>query len=138
MITARTPFVSIIIPVRNVGKIIGQCLKSLKNLNYPKDKYEVIVSDSESSDDTLSIAQEYDTIAVSTPKRSVCAGRNEGFKAAKGEIIAFSDADCVMDKDWIKNSIKYFDDPAIGGGGGINITPPDEPAFANAAAFVFD
>lgn len=132
------PFVSIIIPVRNVGKIIGQCLESLKNLNYPKDKYEVIIADSESSDNTPSIVKKYGVILVSTTKRSVCAGRNEGFKAARGEIVAFSDADCLMDKDWIKNSIKYFQDTAIGGVGGPNITPANDTAFAKAVGFIFD
>ena len=134
----RYPFVSIIIPVRNVGKIIGQCLEGLNNLNYPKDKYEIIISDSESTDDTRAIVKKYGAIFVSTPKRSVCAGRNEGFRAAKGEIIAFSDADCVMDKNWIINCLKYFENPAIGAVGGPNITPADDTAFAKAVGFVFD
>jgi cellulose synthase/poly-beta-1,6-N-acetylglucosamine synthase-like glycosyltransferase len=132
------PFVSIIIPVRNVEKIIGQCLKSLNKLNYPKDKYEIIISDSESDDATPSIVQKYGAIFISTPKRSVCAGRNEGFKIAQGEIIAFSDADCLMDKNWIKNSLKYFKNPTIAGVGGPNITPSDEAAFAKAVGFVFN
>lgn len=132
------PFVSIIIPVRNVQNIIGQCLESLKNLNYPKDRYEVIISDSQSDDKTSSIVQKYKAVLVSTPKRSVCAGRNEGFKAAKGEIIAFSDADCVMDKNWIKNGLKYFQDPKVGAIGGPNITPANDVPFARAIGFVLD
>lgn len=132
------PFVSIIIPVRNVEKIIGRCLESLKKLDYPKDKYEIIIADSNSDDGTQSIVREYGAILVSTPKRSICAGRNEGFKVARGQIIAFSDADCLMDKDWIKNSLKYFKDPTVAGVGGINITPPDETAFGRAVGFVFD
>lgn len=132
------PFVSIIIPVRNVGKIIGQCLESLKNLNYPMDKYEVIISDSESSDNTQEVVKKYAATLVSTPKRSVVAGRNEGFKIAKGDFVAFSDADCVMDKNWIQNSLKYFEDPKIGAVGGPNITPDDDKPFAKAVGFVFD
>src|SRR3989344_3252080 len=132
------PFVSIIVPVRNVEKIIKPCLKSLNELNYPKDKYEVIIADSESTDRTPEIAKEYNAIYISTPKRSVCAGRNEGFKVARGEIIAFSDADCVMDKNWIKNSIKYFQDKRVAAVGGPNITPPNDTAFAKAVGFVFN
>jgi len=132
------PFISIVIPVRNVGKIIGQCLESLKNLDYPKDKYEVIISASPSTDDTEQIVRKYGAIFVSTPKTSVCAGRNEGFKVAQGQIIAFSDADCVMDKNWIKNAVKYFDDPKIGAVGGPNITPQNDTAFAKAVGFVFN
>jgi len=132
------PFVSIVIPVRNVAKIIEPCLKSLASLNYPKDKYEVIISDSHSTDNTKEIVEKYNDIYISTEKQSICAGRNEGFKVAKGDIIAFSDADCVMDKDWIKNSIKYFKDKKIGGVGGINITPENETDFGKAVGFVLD
>ncbi|MBI2041604.1 MAG: glycosyltransferase [Candidatus Nealsonbacteria bacterium] len=134
----NNPFVSIIIPTRNVGKFISKCLESLNNLDYPKDKYEVIIADSESTDETPSIARKYGAILVSTAKRSVCAGRNEGFKIAKGEIIAFSDADCVMDKNWIKNSIKYFEDSVVGGVGGPNLSPADDTSFAKAVSFVLD
>lgn len=132
------PFVSIIIPVRNAGKIIGQCLESLNNINYPRDKYEIIISDSESTDNTPEIVKKYGAVLVSTQKRSVVAGRNEGFKIARGEIVAFSDADCVMDKDWIKNSLKYFADPKIGAVGGPNITPNNDKPFARAVGFVFN
>lgn len=132
------PLISIVIPVRNVEAIIGQCLESLKKLNYPKDKYEVIISDSQSSDNTPSIAKKYGVKFISTPKRSVCAGRNEGFKVAKGDIVAFSDADCVMDKNWITNSLKYFEDPIVGAVGGPNITPANDTPFARAVGFVLN
>lgn len=132
------PFVSIVIPVRNVEKILGRCLESLKVLDYPKDKYEVIIADSESNDNTPSIAKKYGVIFISTSKKSVCAGRNEGFKITKGEIIAFSDADCVMDRNWIKNSLKYFADPKVGAVGGPNLSPADDTAFAKAVSFIFD
>lgn len=132
------PFISIIIPVRNVENIISQCLESLKALDYPGDKYEVIIADSESDDKTPLIVEKYGAILVSTPKRSVCAGRNEGFKVAKGDIIAFSDADCIMDRNWIKNSLKYFEDPKVAAVGGPNITPQNDTPFAKAVGFVFD
>jgi len=132
------PFVSIIIPVRNVEKNIGQCLQALEKLNYPKDRYEIIIADSESTDRTKSIVEAHRAIYVSTPKKSVCAGRNAGFASARGEIIAFSDADCVADANWIKNSLKYFSDPKIGAVGGPNFTPPDETNFAKAVGFVFN
>ena len=132
------PFVSIIIPVRNVEKDIGRCLESLNKLNYPKNKYEVIVADSNSEDKTPQIVKQYGAIIASTPQKSICAGRNEGLKVSRGKIIAFSDADCLMDENWIRNSLKYFQDSNIGGVGGINITPFDEAAFGKAVGFVLD
>jgi len=132
------PLVSIIIPTKNVESIIGHCLKSLQKINYPKNKFEVIISDNDSSDKTPEIVKIYKYKYISTPKRSVCVGRNEGFKAAQGELVAFSDADCIMDKDWIRNSIKYFEDPTVGGVGGPNITPDDETAFGKAVGFILN
>ena len=134
----KYPFVSIIIPVRNVEKIIGRCLESLKGLGYPKEKYEVIISDSNSLDNTQLVVKKYGAIYISTPKKTICAGRDEGFKIARGEIVAFSDADCVMDENWLKNSLKYFKEPAVAGVGGINITPAEETAFGKALSFVLN
>jgi len=132
------PFVSIVIPAKNAGDIIDKCLESLDKLDYPKDRYEVIVADGKSQDKTPLIVEKHRAILILNPDMIVCTGRNVGFEKAKGEIIAFSDADCVMDKNWIKNSIKYFGDPGIGGVGGPNKTPSDETSFGKAVGFIFN
>ena len=132
------PFFSIIIPARNAENIIVRCLESLKKLNYPKEKYEIVIADSNSTDKTAEIAKSRGVIVVPNKGGTVCSGRNFGFKISRGDFIAFSDADCVMDKDWIKNSIKYFRDSSVGGVGGPNITPDDETAFGKAVGFVFN
>lgn len=132
------PFVSIVIPARNSESIIGRCLESLLKLNHPKEKYEIIIADSNSTDKTAEIAKSHGVAVVPNVGGTVCSGRNAGFKIAKGEIIAFSDSDCVMDKDWIKNSLKYFKDPAIGGVGGPNLAPDDETEFGKAVSFIFN
>ncbi len=132
------PFVSVVIPARNSEKILGQCIKSLKNLNYPKEKYEIIIADSNSTDNTFEVAKNLGAIAVHNTGGTVCSGRNIGFKTARGEIVAFSDSDCVMDRDWIKNSIKYFEDEKIAAVGGPNLTPAEEGAFGKAVGFVFN
>lgn len=131
------PYVSIIIPVKNAERFIVPCLESLNSLNYPKDKYEVIISDSNSRDRTRELANSLGAKVVMADGESVCAGRNSGFKAACGEIIAFSDADCVMDKDWISNAVKYFKDEDIAGVGGVSLIPDDETSFGKACGFLF-
>jgi GT2 family glycosyltransferase len=130
------PFVSIIIPVKNAAAFLPNCLKSLNKLNYPREKYEVIISDSDSTDKTQEIATSLGAKLVIADGPSVCSGRNSGFKVARGEIIAFSDADCVMDRDWINNAVKYFRDDKIGCVGGPSLTPPDETPFGKACGFV--
>ena len=100
------PFISVVIPVKNAGRFIPQCLNSLNNLNYPKDRYEVIIADSSSTDNTRELSASLGAKVAAVDGESVCSGRNSGFKAARGEIIAFSDADCVMDRDWLFNAVK--------------------------------
>lgn len=132
-----TPFISIILPVKNAEKFLPACLKSLYELNYPRDKYEVIISDSDSRDRTREITASFGARFVIADGPSVCAGRNSGFKVSQGEIVAFSDADCVMDKDWIGNAVKYFSDETVACVGGVSLTPADETAFGKACGFIF-
>lgn len=130
-------FVSIVIPVRNVEAIIGDCLESLKRLNYPSDRYEVIIADSLSTDKTCQIARSYGARVITTPIRSVCAGRNAGFEASVGELVAFTDADCVMTANWLKNSLKYFEDEQVAAVGGPNLAPTDDNYFSRAVDIQF-
>lgn len=132
------PFISIVIPVKNGEKLIGNCIRSLTNLNYPKDKYEIIVVDGLSTDNTVKVAQSYGAKIVHNYKQTVSPGRNVGFNASIGELIAFSDDDCVMDKNWLINSVKYFEnEKKVGGIGGSTLTPVDESDFGKAVSFLF-
>lgn len=133
----KYPFISVVIPVKNAERFLTQCLKSLNNLNYPKDKYEVIISDSSSKDKTREIAAQMGAKIVDASGESVCAGRNSGFKIAKGEIIAFSDADCIMDREWLKNCVRYFQDERVACVGGPSLVPSDESWFGKACGLVF-
>ena len=62
-----------------------------------------------STDNTRAIAESYGAKIVVNEKQTVAPGRNVGFIEARGDLIAFSDADCVMDINWLKNSVKYFE-----------------------------
>ena len=133
------PTISIIIPAKNEEKLIRKCLLSLNQLEYPADKLEIIISDGLSKDNTVSVARELGATVINNPKQTVSPGRNIGFEHAKGDLIAFTDADCVVDKNWLKNSLKYFDeDESVACVGGPNLTPGDESNFGKAVGFVFD
>ena len=131
------PFISVVIPTRNEEKNIGHCLESLKALDYPPDRFEVILADAKSTDRTREIAEGYGARVVTNEGLSVAYGRQVGFEHSKGELVAFSDADCVMDPGWLRNAVKYFDDPTVGSIGGPTLVPPGETAFGRGAAFVF-
>ena len=134
----KDPFISVVIPTRNAEDTIENCLKSLDDLDYPKDKMEIIIADGLSTDRTREVAQKYKANVISNHKLRVVSARNVGFEQAQGYLIAFSDADCVMDRSWLRNSVKYFDDVAVAGIGGPNLIPPNESSFARAVGVIFD
>ncbi len=131
------PLISVVIPAKNNEDLIGRCLASLRALDYPQDRLEIIVSDGLSADRTHEIALSYGARVVLDNRQSVVSGRNAAFRVARGEFIAISDADCTMERGWLKNSLKYFADPRVGGVGGPNLIPADETDFGKAVGVVF-
>jgi len=111
-------YVSIIVPVYNGALTIEECIKSLLNLEYPEDKYEIIIVDNNSTDTTLEIVKKYPVKLFHDGKQSSYAARNLGIKNAKGEIVAFTDADCIVDKMWLEQMVKNFEDETTAGVGG--------------------
>jgi cellulose synthase/poly-beta-1,6-N-acetylglucosamine synthase-like glycosyltransferase len=134
----KLPFISVIIPARNAEDTIENCIRSLTELDYPKDRMEVIIADGLSSDRTREIAEAYGAKVIVNPGKRVVSGRNVGFEAAQGQLIAFSDADCIMDPDWLRNCVKYFNDEKVAGVGGPNLVPDDESNFAKTTGLIFD
>ena len=104
---------SVIIPTFNEEENIAQCLVSLSHQSLPRSEYEIIVVDGGSKDDTCEIAKKYaDSVFVQT-SRKVGGARNDGVMAAKGEIIATTDADCVLPPHWLKRITEDFRDPSV-------------------------
>lgn len=133
----ESPKVSVIIPVKNEAVLLRRCLQSLDGLDYPKEALEIIVADGLSSDNTKEVALSFGAMVVTNDRQIVASGRNCGFRQATGEIIAFTDADCVFDPAWIKNSIKYFEDKTLAGVSGVTLPPPDSSDFEKAVDFLF-
>jgi len=136
------PLVSIIIPAHNEEATIGKCLASLENLDYPSDNLELILINDGSTDGTKKIMESFvqssrfhctylETEGVGAPK-----ARNVGLTHAKGDYVAFTDADCVVERKWLKNLIKNFGVAEIVGVGGPNITPDDDTEFAKCVGTV--
>ncbi len=128
--------VSIIIPTKNEGGVLANCLNSIRGLDYPKDKIDVIIVDGHSTDDTVEIAKKYGCKVVYEDVGTRGGACNIGVRNAMGEYIAFTDADCVAQKDWLKNLIKQFNDEKIASAGGPNITPEDDTEFAKCVGAV--
>lgn len=115
----KVPFVSVVVPVKNQEKTIGKSIDSLLNLDY--SKYEIIIVDNNSIDNSPNIIQEYKNKKIKLlleQKPGAYNARNKGIQTAKGEIIAFTDGDCIVDKNWLKFLVQPFKDKRIGGVGG--------------------
>ena len=136
------PFVSIVIPTTGKIKFIRGLVKSVIELDYPKEKFELILIGDEPTDlmeKHSSIAKEagVNTIVKYMP---VAAGqkRNIGSEKAKGSLIAFTDDDTILRNDWIKNSIRHLiENEKYVGVGGPNYTPKEEMPFAKAVGRIF-
>lgn len=134
--TNTWPMVSVCIPVKNGARRLGRCLQSLKELDYPQDRLEVIIADGRSTDETIEVARSFGANVIDNPAQIVAAGRNVAFGAAAGDIIASTDDDCIVPRDWIKRALAAFED-GVGAVGGISILPKDAPRWARAANYMF-
>lgn len=95
---SRNPLISVIIPAFNAARFLPQALASVAAQTYPADRIETVVVDDGSSDDTLSIAGDFEgrcpgLHVLSQPNKGVAAARNVGIAASSGELLAFLDAD---------------------------------------------
>jgi len=93
--------ISVIVPAYNEGTNIENCLHSLLSQKFPRNEFEIIVSDSSSTDNTAAVAKKLADKVVVCKKVSAGFGRNAGAKKAKGSIIAFIDADSIAGKSWL-------------------------------------
>ena len=136
------PFVSIVIPTTGNVKFIRGLVKSVIELDYPKEKFELILI----GDSPTKFIEKHSKIAsdagVNTivEYKPVAAGkkRNIGSEIAKGSLIAFTDDDTILRNDWIKNAIKHLkENEDYVGVGGPNYTPKEELPFAKAVGRIF-
>lgn len=98
------PFVSVIIPVLEDEERLGVCLEALAAQTYPRDAFEVIVVDNGSSP-PVRVDRARARLLVE-PRPGSYAARNTGIAAARGEIIAFTDADCLPAPDWLEAGVR--------------------------------
>lgn len=131
------PLISVVIPIRNSRGMFEACLQSIRDQDYPHDRIELIVPDAHSTDDGPAIAKRFGATVVPNDGLMIGPGRDAGFAAAHGELVAFTDADCLVEREWLKNAVKYFQDPAVGAVGGPSPVPPNQGALAEAIGYFF-
>jgi glycosyltransferase involved in cell wall biosynthesis len=105
--------VSVVIPVFNEEKYLEKCLASIAAQTEKPD--ELIIVDNNCSDKTVEIAKKFGARIVKEKTQGMIFARNAGFNAAKYEILAKTDADAILPRDWILKIKKNFADPDLGG-----------------------
>ena len=138
--SAPGPVISVIIPALNEEEMIAKSLGSLAAADAANDSFEVIVVDNGSTDRTLELAQGFagrlSIRTVQKPSVPVTALRNMGAMLARGEVVAFLDADCQVLKSWLVNARREFRDHSAGVVGGY-IRIPEDATWVSRAWYGF-
>lgn len=117
------PLSSIVVVTRNRAVSLTRALQALQTLDY--SNYEIIVVDNDSTDNTAEIAAQFSTRHIFCPsKRGISYCRQQGVEAARGEIVAFCDDDCIPSSEWLKHLVRRLmneEDLGLVGGKVINV-----------------
>jgi O-antigen biosynthesis protein len=127
------PRVSVVVCAYNAADTLEDNLRSLEQLTYPD--YEIILVNDGSKDRTSEIGRSFAKVRViDTPNAGLSAARNVGLAEATGEIVAYTDADTRVDRDWLTFLVQPFLTSDVVGSGGPNVVPADDPPTAQCIA----
>ena len=120
---------SVVVPAYNEERLLPACLDSLQAQDYPGE-IEIIVVDNASTDRTGGIAQARGVRVLEEPRRGYAAALARGFREATGDIIATTDADTVVPKNWISRLAQEYDErpDVVAVGGEIIFCDPSRSA----------
>lgn len=106
--------ISVIVPVYQAEATLAQCIDALLRQDTPRDDYEILIVDNNSRDRSAEIASSYSRVRLlREPKQGAYAARNRALAEAHGEVIAFTDPDCVPADDWLSRLTSPLDDDQI-------------------------
>lgn len=127
------PRVSVVVCAYNAADTLEDNLTSLENLTYPD--FEIILVNDGSRDRTGEIARQHPRVnLVEVPNGGLSAARNIGLSHATGDIVAYTDADTRVDRDWLTFLVQPFLRGDVVASGGPNVVPPDDPPMAQCIA----
>ncbi|MFO8033553.1 MAG: glycosyltransferase family A protein [Candidatus Bipolaricaulota bacterium] len=127
-----SPLVSVVVPARNEANLLPSCLDALREQSYAR--YEVVVVDNGSADDTGLVAERYGCCLVREQSPGVATARQRGFVSARGDIIASTDADSTVPPDWLERIVRRFEEnPARVGVYGTLLFPEEGPLLLKVA-----
>lgn len=133
----ESPFISIVVGIRNEEKFIEECIESLLKLDYPQDRYEIIIVDGMSTDKTQELVQKYPVRLLLNERKNVSAARNLGVENARGNLVAFTDGDCKVDPEWLKILAREMENAPenVVCVGGPNLIFDTDPVFGRVVGY---
>ncbi len=107
--------ISVVVPLFNAERYVGQCIQALLTQDYPTDAYEILMVDNNSTDRSATIVRQHRRIRLlSEREQGAYTARNRALPHAVGSIIAFTDPDCVPDRNWLQTIAAGMADPGVG------------------------
>jgi biofilm PGA synthesis N-glycosyltransferase PgaC len=127
--THYEPNISILIPTFNEETMIRRKLDNVAQADYPREKMEIVIVDSASTDRTIDQIEEWSAehgeikvLVIQEPeRRGMVRSLNEGLRHVSGDIVVKTDADCLWLRESIRNAMKYTADPSVGSVAGLHI-----------------
>ena len=123
--SAELPLVSVVMPCRDEAPYLEATFDGLDELDYPRDRLEIILVDNDSTDGSPEIARRRGACVVSAPGVHAGGVRNAGARRARGDVLAFLDSDCTPAPDWLQRALVHLADPGVGATGGHSRVPDD-------------
>ena len=111
--------ISVVVPAYNAERTLDDCLSALSDQTVERSRYEVIVVDDGSTDQTEDIAGSYDVRLIAQSNAGPAVARNRGAVEARGYLLLFTDADCAPCRNWIEHMTRPFADPDVVGAKGV-------------------
>ncbi len=103
---------SVVIPFYNAAETLQRCLNAIEQQNFPRDRYEIIAIDNNSSDQSADIVRRFPRVTLLKESvQGAYAARNRGVNRARGRILVFTDPDCVPRPDWLASIAKRLEVP---------------------------
>jgi glycosyltransferase involved in cell wall biosynthesis len=104
--------VSVIVPVHNSAAYLQRCIAALQALDYPRESYEILLVDNNSTDGSRAIMEAASDVRVlAEPRPGSYSARNLGIQHARGSILAFTDSDCYPGPGWLRAAERALANP---------------------------
>ncbi len=114
--------ISVIVPTYQEEKGLEAFLRQFERQTLPRSEFEIIVVDGGSKDRTVEIAARFADRVVLQKSPGIGGARNDGVAVARADLLATTDADCLLPEDWLERIVRDFEDPKV-----VAVCGPDHP-----------